>query len=190
MDSPRLVHMRAAHMHAAARLACAMAMLVAVFACGIARATIAVGDPAPPGLGVDREGSRPTTASLRGKVVVMTFWASWCGWCLKELPVLENLQRHVGKDRLEVFAINVDKHRSDYVAIRRRLKDFSLNLTVDDDRSLSRAYGVSGLPHMVLVDKTGHVAYIHIGYPEKSLNGFVREINTLLEGDVVDTPRG
>jgi thiol-disulfide isomerase/thioredoxin len=41
----------------------------------------------------------------------MTFWASWCGWCLKELPVLENLQRHAGKDRLEVFAINVDRHR-------------------------------------------------------------------------------
>jgi hypothetical protein len=43
---------------------------------------------------------------------------------------------------------------------------------------------------MVLVDKTGHVAYIHIGYPEKSLTGFVREINTLMDSDAVDTPQG
>jgi thiol-disulfide isomerase/thioredoxin len=167
-----------------------MLALVAFLACAIAHATVAVGDAVPDGLGVDREGNRPTTPSLRGKVVVMTFWASWCGWCLKELPVLENLQRHAGKDRLEVFAINVDRHHGDYVAIRRRLKDFTLNLTRDDDRSLSAAYGVSGLPHMVLDDTTGHVAYLHIGYPEKSLTGFVREINTLMDSDAVDTPQG
>ncbi|MFI4969568.1 MAG: TlpA disulfide reductase family protein, partial [Lysobacterales bacterium] len=103
------------------------------------------------------------------------------GYCLKELPILENLQRRLGKARIEVVAINTDKNRVDYIRMRRRLKDFQLTMTADEDRGAGASYGVSGLPHLVMVGKAGRVAHVHIGYAEKSLPGFVDEINALLD---------
>jgi thiol-disulfide isomerase/thioredoxin len=139
------------------------------------------GQVPPDSLGIDRNGQGLTLKAQHGKVVVVTFWATWCGYCLKELPILENLQRRLGKERIEVVAINTDKDRAKYVAMRRKLKEFELTMTVDDDKELAKAYGVTGLPHLVLIDKEGKIAFVHVGYAEKALPGFVDEINTLLE---------
>src|SRR5689334_6447608 len=160
------------------RLAAMLALLVGAAS---AQAGVVAGMRAPDGLGFDRDGKPHTLAEHRGKVVVLSFWASWCGYCLKELPVLEKIQRTLGKDRIEVVAINVDKERAKYVAMRRKLKDFQFTMTVDDDHALADAYGVDGLPHLVLVDKDGRAAYVHIGYAERQLPFFVEEINELLD---------
>lgn len=150
-----------------------------------AGAGFGVGDALPDSLGKDRDGNELSLAAQHGKVVVMTFWASWCGYCLQELPILESLQRRVGKEHIEVVAINVDKHYRDFIALRRRLKDFELDITRDANEHLADAYGVKGLPHMVLVDKQGRMAFTHVGYSEKSLPNFVNEINGLLNENVV-----
>jgi thiol-disulfide isomerase/thioredoxin len=142
---------------------------------------IAIGDAALPSAGKDSDGNGVDVTAYRGKVVVMTFWASWCTYCLKELPVLENLQKRVGRDRLQVLAVNVDRDKSDYTRIRRKLKDFQLQVTRDEGGDLARAYAVSGLPHLMLIDKAGAVSRIHLGYSEKMLPDFVDEINALLE---------
>lgn len=150
-----------------------------------AGAGFGVGDALPDSLGKDRDGNELSLAAQHGKVVVMTFWASWCGYCLQELPILESLQRRVGKEHIEVVAINVDKTYRDFIALRRRLKDFELDITRDANEHLADAYGVKGLPHMVLVDKQGRMAFTHVGYSEKSLPNFVNEINGLLNENVV-----
>lgn len=64
------------------------------------------GDMPPDVLGKDETGQPISLESLRGKVVILTFWATWCPYCLKELPILENIQNLAGKDRIEVIAIN------------------------------------------------------------------------------------
>lgn len=154
-----------------------------------AQAASLVGSPAPDYLGVDAGKKEVRISEQRGKVVVLTFWASWCGYCLKELPILENLQRRVGKESIEVVAINTDKDRDKYRAMRRRMKDFQLTMTVDSDKDgIAGQYGVGGLPHMVLVDKRGMVAFTHIGYSEDQLPRFVYEINELLEDEPAAQP--
>jgi thiol-disulfide isomerase/thioredoxin len=145
-----------------------------------ADAAVVVGDAPPDSLGKDRDGNELSLAAQHGKVVVLTFWASWCTYCLRELPVLENVQRRLGKSRVEVVAINVDEEPGKYIAMRRRLKGFELDVTVDE-KHLAHEYGVRGLPHMVLVDKQGKVAFVHEGYSEKSLPQFVEQINGLLD---------
>ncbi len=87
------------------------------------------GKAPPDALGVDKDKHEVHVSDYRGKVVVLTFWASWCGQCLKELPILESVQRKGGKDRIVVVAINSDKDRSDYLAMRRRMKDFTMTMT-------------------------------------------------------------
>ncbi|MCB1577796.1 MAG: TlpA family protein disulfide reductase, partial [Xanthomonadales bacterium] len=81
---------------------------------GLAQAASLVGSPAPDALGIDKDNQAIHVSDYRGKVVVLTFWASWCGYCLKELPVLENLQRKVGSEQIAVVAINTDRDHDKY----------------------------------------------------------------------------
>ncbi|MDE0056040.1 MAG: TlpA disulfide reductase family protein, partial [Gammaproteobacteria bacterium] len=67
-----------------------------------------VGDIPPPRLGTDRNGDRINLEEMSGKIVVISFWATWCPPCLKELPVLEAIHNSIGEDRLEVIAVNTE----------------------------------------------------------------------------------
>ena len=158
--------------------------LLALFT-ATAQAESLVGSPAPDSLGTNDDKREVHVSDYQGKVVVLTFWASWCGYCLKELPILENLQRRTGNERIAVIAVNTDTDHDKYRAMRRRMKDFQLTMTVDSKKEgIAENYRVSGLPHMVLLDKQGQVAFVHTGYSEDMLPRFVYEINELLDREI------
>lgn len=164
------------------RIGILLVALIAIFVCQAATAQTVRGEAPPDELGMDKDKHEIRVSDYRGKVVVLTFWASWCGYCLKELPILENMQRKLGKDRIAIVAINTDKERSDYLAMRRRMKDFTMTMTEDRrDGSIAKRYGVTSYPHLLMLDKQGLVAFTHHGYSEKSLPGIVEQINELLE---------
>src|SRR3954462_11248941 len=100
------------------------ALLGLLFAlAGPAHAGIGIGDTPPDHLGKSHQGDDVRVTAFHGKVVVVTFWASWCGYCRKELPVLAGLQDAAGKARLEVVAVNYQDDRDAYLAIARKLND-------------------------------------------------------------------
>lgn len=147
-----------------------------------AKASLEWGDLPPDSLGMGKDKHEVKVSDFRGRVVVLTFWASWCGYCLKELPVLEKVQRTLGAEQIAVVAINTDKDPDQYRAMRRKMKNYELTMTVDSwDRVVADGYGVSGLPHMIMIDKLGKVAFTHVGYSEEMLPRIVDEINELLE---------
>ena len=160
-------------------------LLVLVIACttiGAARAEILGPRIAPPDLvGVDGNGADVLVSTYHGKVVVLSFWASWCSWCLKELPVLEKIQRVVGKDRIQVIAINIDKNRGDYLKMKRQLRNFELTMARDENHTSADQYGANALPFLVMVDKDGLVAHTWKGYPGSKLDLIVEQINGLLD---------
>lgn len=146
---------------------------------GAAAAAPQVGDLAPDGVGLSVEGQPLTLSAHAGKVVVLSFWATWCGPCRKELPILEGIQKVAGKDRVQVIAVNVE----DAATFRRVAKAFAaleMTLASDTREVAQRAYGVKGIPHLVIVDKAGRVVRVHRGYSEAGVDAVVADLNRVL----------
>jgi thiol-disulfide isomerase/thioredoxin len=140
------------------------------------------GDRAPNVLGKEsRSGEEIRVDAHRGKVMVVSFWASWCGPCMQELPVLEGLQQQVSTQRLRVVAINYQESSALYAQHLKKMKGMRMSLIHDESGELAETFGVNGLPHMFMIDHQGRVAHVHQGYSRDELPGLVREINALLK---------
>ena len=148
---------------------------------------------APPTIGLkDRGGSVIDLAALQGKVVVVTFWASWCGPCRRELPMLGKVQEVVGREHLEVVAVNFKEPRRDFNAVIRANKDLDLTYVHDERGIVSDRYGVTALPNMFIIGQDGLIAQTHRGYSENVLQSFMQELLELLPEEAlqrqVDAP--
>jgi len=123
-----------------------------------------------------RDGGTFKTADAHGKPLVLSFWASWCGPCRKELPALGEFKK--SHPEVSFLAVNVDRDRS---AAEGFLSKVSVDLPVafDPDAKALGQYGVTSMPTLFLIDKQGHLVWKHVGFsPEK---GFT-ELEAALSG--------
>ena len=144
----------------------------------------ATGELPPQLLGKDRDGNEVDLAAHRGKVVIVTFWASWCGYCLKELPVLDRLQARAGDKILRIIAVNVEDANDVYRAMTRQMRDYTLAMTRDRNGRIAKGYGVDAYPNLWLIDPQGRIAGHYVGYGEDTLAEILTQIKTLLEAEV------
>jgi thiol-disulfide isomerase/thioredoxin len=114
-----------------------------------------------------------TLHSLRGKVVYLDFWASWCGPCRVSFPQLEELRQELGPRGFEVLAVNVDEFEPDAL---RFLEEVSVSYPVvrDGAGDTPATYGILGMPTGYLIDRSGTVRLVHQGY-RKSDGAALRE---------------
>lgn len=136
------------------------------------------GDMAPDQFGINLQGESPKLADYAGKVVVVSFWATWCGYCLKELPILEGIQL-TAKGQVQVIAVNTQS-REEFRGIERALRTLAFKLTYDAGDKGAQAYGVSGIPHLVIIGRDGKIVAVHRGYGESTLPKIVDAINLAL----------
>ena len=138
------------------------------------------GDVPPPGLGQTYEGDDVRLPDYAGKAVIVTFWASWCAYCLKELPILDAVQSRAGKGQMAVIAVNIEK-RDVFRRAARLLRDAVHFELVNDARGTAQqAFGVNGIPHMVIIGRDGHILNVYRGYSEKNLDAIVADVNQAL----------
>lgn len=135
-----------------------------------------VGDEPFGQLGKDSLGSEINLAEYKGKVVIISFWASWCGPCRKELPVLSGIQKRATRENLQVFSINIDEDKKIFRQLVAMLGDTPMIMISDARRRLYREFGVGGIPHMLIVDTNGKISSIHVGYGESQIPNIVEEI--------------
>jgi len=168
------------------RVIASWAWIVFIIASNPCFAAAQVGEPAPDiVLGTTLSGTPAKASDYAGKVVVISFWASWCGPCRKELPILEGLQVQ-GKGSIQVVAVNIES-RNTFQKAAKVLGELHLTLANDRDERSQGVYGVKAIPQMVIIGKDGRIINIHKGYGEKSLDGIVDEINRALASTSAET---
>jgi peroxiredoxin len=124
----------------------------------------AVGKPAPAFNLAALDGHRVSLADYRGHHVIVTFWASWCGPCRMEMPLLTTFYKrgHELKADFEILAISVDSVREDAVQAAAELK-VPFPVLLDLDEKVSGPYGVEAIPTILVIDPQGNVGYAHTG---------------------------
>ncbi len=127
-----------------------------------------LGEPAPPplvrgsaapGFGLpDLDGTRTLSlADLRGRVVLLNFWATWCKPCEDEMPAMERLYQRLRGPEFELVAISVDTDAEAVGRFRDRL-GLSFPILLDPRSEVSRAYQTTGYPESFLIDRSGELA--------------------------------
>lgn len=146
-----------------------------------ASAALKNGDAAPNLLGKNGKGDEVTLGQFKGKVVVISFWATWCGYCLKELPALNHIQNNVGTDFIQIIAVNHKEDMREANGIMRQMKDRKLLSLYDRKGLIGDSYGVKGLPNLWIIDPDGKIASHHVGYGESSLSAIAKDILRILQ---------
>jgi cytochrome c biogenesis protein CcmG, thiol:disulfide interchange protein DsbE len=138
-----------------------------------------VGAPAPPFALTAADGRLVSLDGLRGRVVYVDFWASWCGPCRRSFPWMNGLQQRLGDRGLAVVAINVDRNRGDAL---RFLEQFPATFTVlfDPSGATPAAYGVPGMPTSYLIDARGSLVAIEQGFRDDRRAAVEARIDALL----------
>jgi thiol-disulfide isomerase/thioredoxin len=156
--------------------AVAAALLIAVPASNAASGS---SGPAPPFTLDSRAGSKISLAQYKGQVVMLNFWASWCGPCRQEMPLLENIYKKYNKMGFTMIGVNVEP---DSKAAEGFLQQTPVSFPViyDKDSAVSKAYDVSGMPSTVIIDRKGNIRVLHRGYKPGDENEYLDSIRTLV----------
>jgi thiol-disulfide isomerase/thioredoxin len=117
---------------------------------------------------------------LRGKVVYLDFWASWCSPCRKSFPWMNEIQSKFKDKGLVVIAVNLDKSKDKADDF---LKEFERNFVVayDPEGKTAENYKVMGMPSSYLIDRNGHLQLTHIGFKESDTDKLEATIRELLK---------
>lgn len=100
---------------------------------------------------------------FRGQVVMLNFWASWCGPCRQEFPLMDEIYKKYEKLGFTILAVNVDENSEDANGF---LEDVPVSFPVlyDNESRISELYGVDAMPTTVMIDRDGNKRFLHRGY--------------------------
>lgn len=125
-------------------------------------------------------GSNIRLSEYRGQVVLLNFWASWCGPCRQEFPHLDDLHQKYAGLGFTVFGVNVEQDRASADKV---LRDIPVTFPVlfDENNQVSELYNVDAMPMTVLVDRNGVVRFLHRGYRPGFEMAYDKQVRALVK---------
>jgi peroxiredoxin len=137
--------------------------------------------PAPDFTLASRGGKPVSLTQYKGQVVMINFWATWCGPCRQEMPHLEAIHKKYSKMGFTMLGVNVEPDSKAADAwLAKQGTPVSFPILFDTDSKVSKLYSVAGMPSTVIVDRKGKVRVLHKGYKPGDENEYLNSIRTLI----------
>jgi peroxiredoxin len=135
--------------------------------------------PAPDFTLKSRTGENIKLSELRGQVVMINFWASWCGPCRQEMPILDQLYQRYQPMGFTLLGVNVEE---DSTAADKILKEIPVTFPVlyDNKNKVSKSYQVQAMPSTFLIDRDGKLRYLHKGYKPGTEEEYQQQVRELI----------
>jgi len=125
-------------------------------------------------------GANLRLAEQRGQVVLVNFWATWCGPCRQEMPHLNRLYDKYRSAGFVLLGVNIDDDPRAAADLAAKL-GVHFPVLLDTDKRVSRAYDMSAMPATLLIDRDGHVRHIHRGYRDGVERTYEEQVRGLLK---------
>ncbi len=110
-----------------------------------------------------KDGGNFRLSEHRGEVIFINFWASWCGPCRQEMPLLDKLHARYADAGFKVVGISIDEEQTEADALLKKIP-VSFPVLYDSESSVSQLFDVDAMPTSVLVDRNGNMRFLHRGY--------------------------
>jgi len=122
-------------------------------------------------------------SSLRGKVVLLDFWASWCAPCQEELPLLDDLARRLKNKNIEVVGLSIDESKADATEFLKRKSHWTLTLGHDPEQKTADQFKPPKMPTSYVIDRKGVVRHMNAGFERGDLKKIEDQLLQLAESD-------
>ena len=152
---------------------------MALFAATSLASSGLTGQPAPDFALKSSTGENLRLSEYRGDVVMINFWATWCGPCRQEMPLLDELYSRYQRVGFNLLGVNIDDDSGRAMDMIREL-GVSFPVLFDDQKQVSRMYDVDAMPVTVLVDREGNVRFVHQGYKPGYEEKYLDQVRALL----------
>ena len=156
-----------------------LGMLLTVFAATSLASSGMEGQQAPDFALKSSTGENLRLSEYRGDVVMINFWATWCGPCRQEMPLLDELYQRYERVGFNLLGVNID---DDSRRAMQMIDELGVNFPVlfDSRKEVSKLYEVEAMPVTVLVDREGNVRYVHHGYKPGYEEKYLDQVRSLL----------
>ncbi len=156
-----------------------LGVALAAFA-GLAVPAVAPATPAPDFTLRSMNGPNLRLQEQRGQVVLVNFWATWCGPCRQEIPHLNKLYDKYRASGFVLLGVNIDEDAKVAADLAAKL-GVKFPVLLDTDKKVSKLYDMSAMPATIVIDRDGKVRYIHRGYRDGYEQTYDQQIRGLLK---------
>jgi peroxiredoxin len=157
-----------------------LAVSVLAACAGLSAAAVAPATLAPDFTLRSADGPNLRLLEQRGHVVLVNFWATWCGPCRQEMPHLNRLYEKYRASGFVLLGVNVDDDTRNAVGVASKL-GLKFPVLLDTDKKVSQLYDLSAMPATVLIDKDGRVRFLHRGYQSGFEDTYDKQIREMLK---------
>lgn len=123
-------------------------------------------------------GSNVRLSELKGRVVMLNFWATWCGPCTEEIPHLNELHESLDPYDFELLGINIDEDQSKAMHLANKL-NVNFPVLFDTEKEVSRSFDIKAMPTTIIIDRAGKVRHVNHGFKKGYIERYHRQIQAL-----------
>jgi peroxiredoxin len=154
-----------------------LSILVLSLVSVVALAKIKV-DSAPDFVLKSASGNNVRLSELKGRVVMLNFWATWCGPCTEEIPHLNKLHESFDPYDFELLGINLDEDQSKAIHLAKKL-DVNFPVLFDEDKNVSRSFDIQAMPTTIIIDRSGKIRHVNRGFKKGYIERYHRQVQAL-----------